>query len=139
MTYGVFAIESFVPFYCKDPIPYVPTDPTGDPPAHLVAMDINQLINALKNDADALLVNDRMTVIPNLININHEIKHIIGLIIDHSVQIEEKARQTREELDILTGILKFMQEVINTREREIHGIRQCFIACQNERNGLQNE
>ena len=29
---------------------YVSTDPTGPPSAHLVAMDINQLINALKND-----------------------------------------------------------------------------------------
>ena len=71
---------------------YVPTDPTGPSSAHLVAMDINQLINALKNGADALLVNGRMTVTPNLININHEIKHIIGLIIDHGIQVEERAR-----------------------------------------------
>ena len=118
---------------------YVPTDPTGPPSAHLVAMDINQLINALKNDADALLVNGRMTVTPNLININHEIKHIIGLIIAHGIQVEERARQTREELDTSTGLLKYLQEVTNAREREIHGIRQRLIACQNERNGLQNE
>ncbi|GBB93001.1 hypothetical protein RclHR1_20990005 [Rhizophagus clarus] len=71
---------------------YVPTDPTGPPSAHLVAMDINQLINALKNDADALLV-------------------------------EERARQIRKELDTLTGLLKYLQEVTNAREREIHGIR----------------
>ncbi|GBC02714.1 hypothetical protein RclHR1_04780001 [Rhizophagus clarus] len=102
-------------------------------------MDINQLINALKNGADALLVNGRMTVTPNLININHEIKHIIGLIIAHGIQVEERARQTREELDTSTGLLKFLQEVTNAREREIHGIRQRLIACQNERNRLQNE
>src|SRR5579884_1022207 len=118
---------------------YVPTDPTGPPPAHLVAMDINQLINALKNGADALLVNGRMTITPNLININHEIKHIIGLIIAHGIQVEERARQTREELDTLTGLLKYLQEVTNAREREIHGIRQRLIACQNERNRLQNK
>ncbi|GBB99821.1 hypothetical protein RclHR1_36430001 [Rhizophagus clarus] len=78
-------------------------------------MDINQLINALKNDADALLVNA------------------------HGIQVEERAKQTREELDISTGLLKYLQEVTNAREREIHGIRQRLIACQNERNGLQNE
>ncbi|GBC00432.1 hypothetical protein RclHR1_38540002 [Rhizophagus clarus] len=118
---------------------YVSTDPTGVLPAHLVAMDINQLINALKNGADALLVNGRMTVTPNLININHEIKHIIELIIAHGIQVEERAGQTREELDTSTGLLKFLQEVTNAREREIHGIRQRFIACQNERNGIQNK
>ncbi|GET00652.1 hypothetical protein GLOIN_2v1781358 [Rhizophagus clarus] len=102
-------------------------------------MDINQLINALKNDAYALLVNGRMTVTPNLININHKIKHIIGLIIAHGIQVEERTRQTREELDTATGLLKYLQEVTNARECEIHDIRQRHIACQNERNGLQNE
>ncbi|GBB91109.1 hypothetical protein RclHR1_18220009 [Rhizophagus clarus] len=47
------------------------------------------------------------------------------------------ARQ--EELDTLTGLLKYLQEVANAREREIHGFRQRLIACQNERNRLQNE
>ncbi|GBB96275.1 hypothetical protein RclHR1_27140003 [Rhizophagus clarus] len=118
---------------------YVPTDPTGISPAYLVAIDINQLINVLKNNADALLVNSQMTVTLNFININHKIKHIIGLIIAHGIQVEERARQTREELDTLTGLLKYLQEVTNAREREIHGIRQRLIVCQNERNGIENE
>ncbi|GBC01438.1 hypothetical protein RclHR1_41980001 [Rhizophagus clarus] len=80
-----------------------------------------------------------MTITPNLININHEIKHIIGLIIAHSIQVEERARQTREELNTSTGLLKYLREVTNAREREIHDIRQCLIICQNERNRLQNE
>ncbi|GBB93904.1 hypothetical protein RclHR1_22500001 [Rhizophagus clarus] len=78
---------------------YVSTDPTGHPLAHLVAMDINQLINALKNDADALLV-------------------------------ESRTRQTRKELDTSTGLLKYLQEMTNARESEIHGIKQRLIACQ---------
>ncbi|GBC07217.1 hypothetical protein RclHR1_07310009 [Rhizophagus clarus] len=108
---------------------YIFTDPTGVPPVYLVAIDINQLINALKNDADALLVNGRITITLNLININHEIKHIIGLIIAYGIQVEERARQTRKELDTSTGLLKYLQDVTNAREHKIHGIRQRLIAC----------
>ncbi|GBB92678.1 hypothetical protein RclHR1_02040040 [Rhizophagus clarus] len=102
---------------------YIPTDITGVLPAHLVAMNINQLINALKNDADALLVNGRMTITSILININHEIKHIIGLIIAHGIQVEQRARQTRKELNTSIGLLKYLQKVTNAKEREIYGIR----------------
>ncbi|GBB92568.1 hypothetical protein RclHR1_20240006 [Rhizophagus clarus] len=118
---------------------YVPTDPTGPPLAHLVVMDIGQLIDTLKNCADALLVVSQMTVTPNLININHEIKHVIGLIIAHGTQVEETAKQTKEVLNTLTGLLRYLQEVNTARRREINGIRQRLIACQNERIGLQNE
>ncbi|GBC00646.1 hypothetical protein RclHR1_39210001 [Rhizophagus clarus] len=103
---------------------YIFTDLTGVLPAHLVAMDINQLINVLKNDANALLVNGRMTITSNLININHKIKHIIGLIIAHDIQIEERARQTREKLDTSTGLLKYLQEVTNAREQKSSGSDQ---------------
>jgi chromosome segregation ATPase len=118
---------------------YVPTDPAGPPPAHLVAMDIGQLINALKNNADALLVNGRMVVRQDLITANHEIKHIIGMIVDRAVQVEERENRLKEELDTTKGLLKYLQEVNTAREREITGIRRRLEACQNERNGYRNE
>jgi chromosome segregation ATPase len=118
---------------------YVPTDPTGPPPAHLVAMDVGQLINALKNNADALLVNGRMTVRPDLITANHEIKHIIGLLVERAVQVEERENRVKEELDTTKGLLTYLQEVNTAREREINGIRRRLDACQNERAMARNE
>ncbi|GES93104.1 hypothetical protein RCL_jg20510.t1 [Rhizophagus clarus] len=86
---------------------YVPsTEPTGLPPAHLIAMDINQLLDTFRTNADALLVDGRMTVGLNLININNDIKHIIRMIITHIIQVEDRANRTREELDTSTGLLR---------------------------------
>ena len=118
---------------------YVPTDPTGPPPAHLVAMNIGQLVNTLRNDADALLTTGRMNVTADLIRANHEIKHIIRIIIDHAVQVEEREKQTRIELDTASGLLKYLQEVNSAREREINTIRRWFNECQNEGNRLCNK
>src|SRR5215813_15490198 len=97
---------------------YVPTDPTGPPPVHLVAMNIGQLVDTLRNDADTLLAAGRMNVTADLIRANHEIKHIIRIIIDHAVQVEEREKQTRTELDTASGLLKYLQEVNLVRERE---------------------
>ncbi|GES87795.1 hypothetical protein RCL_jg11251.t1 [Rhizophagus clarus] len=116
-----------------------PTEPTGPPPAHLIAMDINQLLDTLRTNADALLVDGRMTVGPNLININNDIKHIIRMIITHIIQVEDRANRAREELDTSTGLLRYLQEQNTATGREIHGIRQRLIACQNEKYGIQNE
>jgi len=118
---------------------YVPTDPTGPPPAHLVAVDIGQLVNTLRNDADALLVNGRINVTADLIRANHEIKHIIRIIIDRAVQVEEREKQTRTELDTASGLLKYLQDVNTAREREINNIRRRLNECQNEGNRLRNE
>jgi len=118
---------------------YVPTDPTGPPPAHLVAVDIGQLVNTLRNDADALLVNGRINVMADLIRANHEIKHIIRIIIDRAVQVEEREKQTRTELDTASGLLKYLQDVNTAREREINNIRRRLNECQNEGNRLRNE
>ncbi|GBB96572.1 hypothetical protein RclHR1_27880004 [Rhizophagus clarus] len=76
-------------------------------------MDINQLINALKNDADALLLM--------------------------VYRLKKEQDKLGKSLILRLALLKYLQEVTNAREREIHGIRQRLIACQNERNGLQNE
>src|SRR5579871_4080004 len=102
---------------------YVPTDPTGTPPAYLVAMDIAQLVHTLKNDANVLLVNGRINVTPDLIGINHEIKYIIDILINRAVQIEEREKQKQEELDTAKGLLKYLQEVNTSREREINNVR----------------
>jgi hypothetical protein len=118
---------------------YVPTDPTGTPPAHLVAMDIGQLVHTLKNDANALLVNGRINVTPDLIGINHEIKYIIDILINRAVQIEEREKQKQEELDTAKGLLKYLQEVNTAREREINNVRRRAGLLQNERDVLRNE
>ncbi|GES83407.1 hypothetical protein RCL_jg16105.t1 [Rhizophagus clarus] len=93
-----------------------PTEPTGPSPAYLIAMDINQLLDTLRTNADTLLVNSQITVGPNLININNDIKHIIRMI-----------------------ITPYYSEQNTATGREIHGIRQRLVVCQNERNGLLNE
>ncbi|GET00688.1 hypothetical protein RCL_jg29024.t1 [Rhizophagus clarus] len=119
---------------------YIPhTEPTGPPPAYLIAMNINQLLDTLRTNADTLLVDSQMTVGPNLININNDIKHIIRMIITHIIQVEDRANRVREELDTSTGLLRYLQEQNTATGREIHGIRQRLVVCQNERNGLLNE
>ena len=118
---------------------YVPTDLTGPPPVHLVAMNIGQLVDTLRNDADTLLAAGRMNVTADLIRANHEIKHIIRIIIDHAVQVEEREKQTRTELDTASGLLKYLQDVNTARKCEINNIRRRLNECQNERNRLHNE
>ena len=82
---------------------YVPMDPTGPPPAHLLAMTENQLVDILKSHADALLTNGRLNVTPNLIGANHQIKYIIEIIMERCRQVdaarifaEERAIQAEE-------------------------------------------
>ena len=115
---------------------YVPTDPTGPPSAHLVAMNIGQLVDTLRNDADALLTTGRMNVTADLIRANHKIKHIIRIIIDHAVQVEERKNQIKTELDTASGLVKYLQDVNSAREREINTIRRRLEACQTEGNRL---
>jgi hypothetical protein len=118
---------------------YVPTDPTGPPPAHLVAMNIGQLVDTLRNDADALLITGRINVTADLIRANHEIKHIIRIVIGHAIQVEEREKQTRTELDTASGLLKYLQDVNTAREREINNIRRRLTDCQRMREMDQNE
>jgi hypothetical protein len=61
---------------------YVSTEPTGPSPEFLVAIDKDGLINALKVHADFLLIRHWLLITPELEKANHQIKHIVNILID---------------------------------------------------------
>jgi chromosome segregation ATPase len=113
---------------------YTPTEPTGPPPGFLVAMDENGLVNALKAHADFLLTRHRLHIMPELEGANHQIKHIINILMDryrrvnaarifavnNAQQAENRERELRIHLGSSKDLLRYTQRGLDavTRERD---------------------
>jgi chromosome segregation ATPase len=105
---------------------YTPTEPTGPPPGFLVAMDENGLVNALKAHADFLLTRHRLHIMPELEGANHQIKHIINILMGRCRRIVDREREVRIQLGSSKDLLRYTQRGLDaaTRERnELRGLR----------------
>jgi chromosome segregation ATPase len=102
---------------------YVPTEPTGLPPGFLVAMDGNGLINTLKVHADFLLTRQRLLITLELKGTNHQIKHIINILIDRCRRTGDRERELRIQLGSSKDLLRYTQRGLDTATRERNELR----------------
>jgi chromosome segregation ATPase len=104
-------------------VAYVPTEPTGPPPGFLVAMDGDGLINALKAYADFLLTRQRLLITPELEEANHQIKHIINILINRCRRTGDRERELRIQLGSSKDLLRYTQRGLDATTRERNELR----------------
>jgi chromosome segregation ATPase len=102
---------------------YVPTEPTGPPPGFLVAMDGDGLINTLKAHADFLLTRQHLLITPELEGANHQIKHIINILMDRCRRTGDRERELRIQLGSSKDLLRYTQRVLDATTRERNELR----------------
>lgn len=83
---------------------YVPTNPTGDPPRHLLTLDETQLVAVLKAHIDNLTTNNRIHVTRELHDANHQSKFIIEILLRRVEERHEEAMAT------LKGLIEFTEK-----------------------------
>jgi chromosome segregation ATPase len=102
---------------------YVPTEPTGPPPGFLVAMDRDGLVNTLKAHADFLLTRQRLLITLELEGANHQIKHIINILMDRCRRTGDKERELRIQLGSSKDLLRYTQRGLDAATRERNELR----------------
>ena len=118
---------------------YVPTDPTGPPPGFLVAMDENGLVNTLKAHADFLLTRHRLHILPELEGANHQIKHIVNILMDRCRRTGERERELRIQLGSSKDLLRYTQRGLDAATRERDELRYRRGALQRRIDALTRE
>jgi chromosome segregation ATPase len=86
-------------------------------------MDGDRLINILKAHADFLLIRQRLLIIPELEEANHQIKYIINILMDRCRQTGNRERELRIQLESSKDLLRYTQRGLDAATRERNELR----------------
>jgi chromosome segregation ATPase len=106
---------------------YVPSEPTGLPPADLRGMNNIQLVGVVKDRADFLTETGRMHLITadDVLHLaNHRLKHALNIIVRNCRATYEQRDQLKTDYDLLDRQYNLVKKQVNSLDETLKGLER---------------